>query len=58
MLHHLCGFTISSAKSVREKEVRRSMGNVNETTMTPPPSPEVIPKMPKLAEFQVTNMFF
>ena len=29
------------------------MGNVNATTMNPPPSPKVISKMPKLAEFQV-----
>ena len=55
----ICAALPSAQPSQSErKKCRRSMGNVNETTMTPPPSPEVIPKMPKLAEFQVTNMFF
>ena len=34
------------------------MGNANATTLTPPPSPELVSKMPKLAEFQVCNLYF
>jgi len=32
------------------------MGNANATTLTPPPSPELVSKMPKLAEFQENDI--